>query len=864
MFKSPILRSLFAKAARQIAFLTLGLWLAIMSGSASARTTLNPNDPLGFFTTLADKMLRNTFSFGVTNIPVYINGQFVYTPAVNRVLQLAANIYDASTNSFYPDVFRPVFEHDASGNVFIVGYTNLSSASGPNTVNGLTDPQLILPLDISTLASAGPAFTPITANGTYVNVYGVPWIIGAKKGFPNFNKFGMQTVVQVARKLQIRRSSVPTVINATTFETNQLLNFNISNYLNAECWNSYTNPYSNPVLISASDVLSMMITNSVGPSESFFFNFLLTSNTYVPQWPGYTNSLPSTQSFINPLSSVAVLLTNSDFYFGTTPPGISGFYSDSPGAEWESNNFNLQFPEFGLLVTNQLRLFMLDESNSVYHVIDYVQFAGPQTALDLSSAIEDGNSTVVGYGSDMWSQAVNKQGAPYGIVSQIVVSGQPITAYGGSSYWPNPTAAEAEIDGFATFMGFVEPYPGISQNNPVYESYVTNYVVQVPYTPVVTLSQYTSWQVNDPLVHYLTNDLNFSGTEMASGVRTGVQMSYGQAGSILSYPSFNTVNDRYQPWGIQYSNGVATSGPNGEVIDPYALDCKDPLVWSANYWSFPMNVVCDLTGLGQVHRGTPWQTVYLKADDALNILDPSGDINSGTNTWVAWTGDNDIQDAATMAPVNDRPLVSLLVSLLNTNDATRLMSVNDTNTADWLNVLNGITVCSNAASLPNFIFPSGIIPQTAFDTYVMPGNSPQAEIIASGIAQAKTTKPNQDFYSIGDILSAPVLVEDSPWLNTTNVNQQRYGITDAAYEAIPAQLLLRLRPDSFGATSLTNGFVNLQFSGSDALSYAVQESSDLVHWTIISTNTPVQGSFNVLIPPTPNSAQQFYRSVLLP
>ncbi|HEY5043087.1 MAG TPA: hypothetical protein VIK53_13915, partial [Verrucomicrobiae bacterium] len=48
-------------------------------------------------------------AFGITNIPVYVNGQFVYSPAVNRVLQLAANIYDASTNSFYPSVFRPTF-----------------------------------------------------------------------------------------------------------------------------------------------------------------------------------------------------------------------------------------------------------------------------------------------------------------------------------------------------------------------------------------------------------------------------------------------------------------------------------------------------------------------------------------------------------------------------------------------------------------------------------------------------------------------------------------------------------------------------------------------------------------------------------
>ena len=88
---------------------------------------------------------------------------------------------------------------------------------------------------------------PSPHNGSGVNVYGVPWIIGAKKGFPSFNKFGMQTIVQVARRLQVIRSTIPTILGTTTFQTNQLLTFNINNTLNADCWNSYSNSYNNPV-----------------------------------------------------------------------------------------------------------------------------------------------------------------------------------------------------------------------------------------------------------------------------------------------------------------------------------------------------------------------------------------------------------------------------------------------------------------------------------------------------------------------------------------------------------------------------------------------------------------------------------------
>jgi hypothetical protein len=849
----------------RIGSLAVCLWFTMLS-SVPAKPVLNINDPLCFFTTVADKMLRNTFSFGVTNIPVYVNGQFIYSPAVNRVLQLAANVYDASTNSFYPDVFRPIFEHDNSGNVFIVGYTNLFSASGPNTVSGENDPQLTSPLDVLTLTNWGPSYALITTNGGDVNVYGVPWIIGAKKGFPSFNKFGMQTIVQVARRLQVIRSTIPTILGTTTFQTNQLLTFNINNTLNADCWNSYSNSYNNPVDIYALDTLSMAVTNNYNPIPTYFYDFQISSNTVVPRWAGYTNNGNVALSFTNPLSATAILLTNSGFYFGTAPPGITGFSSGPAG--WESNNFSFQFPQIGLLVTNRLQLFMLDYSNNISHVIDYVQFGGPQTTLDITAVIETNNPTTIGYGSDMWSQSINNNnGVPFGILSQMDASLLPITANGGTVYWADTVANQAEIEGFAEYMGMFGPYPGTFQSDPgVVDEFTTNYVVEVPFTPMATISKYTSWQANDPLVHYLASDLTFNGVEKTTGVQTGTQVTYGSLSDppIVPSPAFNVVNDHYQPWGIQYTINLAQTGSNAVVPSPYGLAVKDPLVWSADYWDFPTNLLSDLTGLGQVHRGTPWQTIYFKGADVLQILDTAGDAGSGTNTWVSWTGDNNIPDAATMAPINDRQLASLLISLLNTNDPSQLMSVNDPNINDWLNVLNGLTVFSNSMSLPTFTLPVGIRLSPTYDAYVMASNSPQAETIVTNIAQTRAAQPNGNFYKVGDILSALELTENSPWLDTTNANQIKYGISDAVYEAIPAQLLLLLRPDSIGALSLTNGVVNVQFSGSDAYHYELQESTDLVNWIPISTNSPVQGSFNVSLPSAPNSPETFYRSVLLP
>src|SRR6202012_3213412 len=113
-------------------------------------TTVGINDPTGWgLTNVPYSGLTNQIpTFGISNIPVYINGTFVYTPAINRILQLAANICEATTNApnpspaFFPSVYRPVFERDEAGNIFIVGYQQVSN------VIGINDPAFSRPYDI--------------------------------------------------------------------------------------------------------------------------------------------------------------------------------------------------------------------------------------------------------------------------------------------------------------------------------------------------------------------------------------------------------------------------------------------------------------------------------------------------------------------------------------------------------------------------------------------------------------------------------------------------------------------------------------------------------------------------------------------
>jgi hypothetical protein len=807
---------------------------ASVSVAAGAETNLVPWRPLDFFTVAADRMLRmyttnwfrsspsnylwtyygitnnyvytdssgnritndpsgrglvgtfgtpNVFgltsdgipAFGITNIPVLVTGTNVYSPAVNRLLQLAANFYDASTNSFYPSVFRPVFECDyTTTNVFIVGYVNISSSSGPNTVSGANDFQLSTPHDISELPylSIGN-YRPIKDVNGNVNVYGVPWIIGAKKGFPNFNKLGMQNIVQITRKLQIKRNKIPSLHAADFDITNQLYAFSISNSIGVECWNSYAKTYPNPVQINVQDSLFMCITNDYPGAPPIYLPDLVhvvvtnyTVNPAVNPWVGY--------SYVVPIQSTAILLSNCDFYFGTAPPGVNikGFYPDSYNYNWESNNPSFYLPQFGLLTTNRLQLSMLDSSNGVFHVIDYVQLAGPASSRNLNAAFQN-NSTATPSYDNMWSTNIYKNSLPYGIVNQIGVSfGQ---AGDNNSYWqnvpllPGAKSPQEERDGFKSFLqggktGF----------------FSSNYVAQVPYSPTAVISDYTAWQANDPLVHYLASDLTYNGAEQGGGLETGIKKLLDT--ETLVHPSYNSVNDRYQPWGTPAPTAYQTSGYN--FSNPYNLIYKDPLIWSSDNWDFPTNQYPTVGWIGRVHRGTPWQSVYLKKTDILN-----GN-NTGINTWSAWTGDVNAFDAVNSVPVQDRMLFDLFTTRFNDNAVRGTLSVNQTGLAAWSALFSGMVALSNNVANPSLPGYTNLIISPAGVDYT---NSALWNIVTN-LNATRTSFVNADgvagtFEHAGDILNVPALGEQSPFLNWSDPNQRQNGISDEVYEWLPQQMM---------------------------------------------------------------------------
>ena len=340
---------------------------------ANAETNLVPWQPLQFFTIAADQLLREysttwfqsdptnyliTYygftptwyvdgsgygvtnvsgfrmtnqipSFGITNIPVLMNGQFVYTPAVQRVLQVVANIYDATTNQAaylgrdYPSVFRPILYKTVSvsgvTNVTIVGYQDIALLLQTIPFDSLQSQHA--PLDrpdavLGEVHSLKLGYTPdlkISANQQYGNVWGLPWIIGAKKGFPSFNEFSVQDVVKVTRKLQVSRPDTNSPPNAT----NQMYVISVTNSLGVEFWNSYTNGYTNllrniHVVVNDNPSMQMILTNGTvlfadGHTLATSPLFNLQTDYTLNVWPG--------NAFLVPFSTNFALLPDSAYSF---------------------------------------------------------------------------------------------------------------------------------------------------------------------------------------------------------------------------------------------------------------------------------------------------------------------------------------------------------------------------------------------------------------------------------------------------------------------------------------------------------------------------------------------------------------------
>ena len=686
------------------------------------------NSPANFFNLASSHLLHNQgFIFGATNIQIYPTNFF--THEVHRLLQLTANIYDASrpneqkVGPGFPDlptVFVPLFLN-RNGFIFISGFVEeKTSAFLGNRW-----------LDMNVPAQRAQI------NGE-VNVHGVPIIIGVKKGYPNFNEFALQTAVQITRRVELRKSNA---LDKTPFQTNQMYVVGISNAFGLEAWNSYTNVFARPLEVRATNFFTLTLSNAATGR-------LISQSVTV----GRRQSLPTVSwqggDFKIYLQTNLVALTNAAFVVKPSPHFIP--YTTNVVFE-RGNGFYL--PQWTLLITNRVQYILID--SVAQRVVDFVTLTNVSTGIDLGRELVGNLSQgAASEDAEFWRNDL-LAGVPRGIRNQIRASQGELSADWNSF---NFQAAQGQ-DKQKAIKKFRE-FTGLDPSTNLLEFGTS---MQAPYTPTRKLYQSSTWQANDPLVHYTLEDL--TDLERTNNIQFVKPPNISPTNSNLG-----KLNDRYNPWGGS-TNKTASSDPRA-----YDLAMKDPLIRRSDDWDFPTNKFANIGLLGRVHRGTPWQTVYFKSS-----AEPMGD-------WQKWSGGLFPQISH---PTNDWLLADIFTTALNDNAARGLLSVNQTNLAAWSAVLSAVTVVSN--NIPDGSISLASIPR--YTTNLLEPSSPQLYKIVDSIMQARARYPNGRFDAAGDVLSAPALTVESPFLNTAPELQQKAALTDADYERIPQQILSLLKAD---------------------------------------------------------------------
>ncbi len=709
-------------------------------------------DSLTFFTNTADRILKTLHPpptnglplIAVTNIAIWPTN--LYSPAVHRELQLAANIFDATTNRgsthpYYPSVFRPLFNiiPGVTDGRRIVGYTELPN---PNQ-------------------SVDQFWNEVTAPDRPPAFAGIPLVIGAKKGFPNFNEFRLRAVAIATRKLELVKRS-PGSLPAFT---NQMYILSVSADLGVEFWNSYQAAYPRQLEVRTRLVTSMVLSNeyrAIPIRSTNQFIFQPQARTFnANEWTG----MGTPNAFYVPIETNFVFLPPS-VYIDQGPNSFFVPVTNALRTTLFQAAGNFRVPTWRLNVTNHLQAILIDkEAAGGPRIVDFVDLNNMNSQIDITRELagEDDASSpnaVTGRQTSETAQfwRTNRvQGVPIGIKNQIQVSlGQPdIPDWRSAS--AEPLVGQDKQKAQQRFREFVGLSPAISPASPTLR-------MQVPFSPSRKLFQDKSWQVNDPLVNDLVWDLidPQSGTNLVER-RGPLDPTPEKVGGL------HQENRRYRPWRVNPNS----SSPTARQED-FNVALKDPQITQSDDWDFPTNTFPSIGWLGRVHRGTPWQTIYLKS----TAVDPTTWQNwSGHPMWV-WPGQ--VVPLGTQ-PTNDWQILDLFTVAPNENADRGSLAVNQDGLAAWSAVLSGVPIFTNT------------VPSTNYDSAIIqPGTLPVA-LIVDGINRTRLTRFGQKYNYMGEVLSAPELSVASPYLVMAATPTGTPA--DAVVERIPQMILSLLRKD---------------------------------------------------------------------
>ena len=204
-------------------------------------------------------------------------------------------------------------------------------------------------------------------------------------------------------------------------------------------------------------------------------------------------------------------------------------------------------PAGGLNLNTRLQFILLDTSVQPNRIVDYVNLQQLGKHYQISrTKLTEGNTGPINPGdyrniANQWltNHLGNNINAPtYGIINQIQVGLNGTTDWLSFSQDPySGQDAESAVDGFRNNL--LDP-PG----SPIYPKdagklfYRLN-VFYAPFAPYRPIYIHTTWQANDPLVHYTIGDLidplNFADTNRVNF--NHIDSNIGQ------------LNGRYKPWG---------------------------------------------------------------------------------------------------------------------------------------------------------------------------------------------------------------------------------------------------------------------------------------------------------------------------
>jgi hypothetical protein len=539
-------------------------------------------------------------------------------------------------------------------------------------------------------------------------------------------------------------------------------------------------------------------------------------------------------------------------------------------------------PKLTLAVTNRLVFAIVDDSFVPARLLDFVNLkSGTVESNLLENLMYTANGTLpsnsgdagidqgfdntggglgAGAGSarsfrmaDLWqTNLLAGRVIPLGFENQFSASLNPLRVL---QFWEAPvvpgivTTGDPRIDaslGLKAFLYGINSVPRSSQVIARREldrllasgGNINGNRIQVGFNPVGDVFLTERRMVNDPFVHYTKEDLQPGGVVCTRDVGQvpGYWKFYSDVNPERRPPEFDGI--QLNPTFIEPPGRIPTNGPALRANAPWGVTAdfgfgqssaalsvdmayKDPLVTDSAAWSFPTNNFASLGQLGRIHRGTPWQTIYLKSPIANIEADSEGHIKD-RHHWKWWSGSYGTH------PTNDWALLDTFSTAITENAARGQIGVNQTNLSAWSAILSGVPVLrrSNndgnnlvatvldpaggnggsfvqkivAGYTNNGVFRHGIVsgfihtngwPGDPLVTVTGPDGKPLT------IPKARRTLPR--FRSVGEICSVETLSVGSPLLENVEydeTNPARFrAVPDEVVERIPQQILSLLKAE---------------------------------------------------------------------